>query len=146
MLTLKLYIYQFLVVTHVCHNVKAPKIVYTPIWTKISGSVKNCAHRGKKQPWQEVGGVYTFVKSLWCLHTTRNWTYINSRKIQYYNCHKIWYLFFVFWDLSFKVCITVCFMPSFCKKHDLLLSEYKINYPVKMEFFCYIFSGYVRVT
>ena len=58
------------------------------------------------------------------------------------------YVFFVFWNISFKVCNNACIMPRFGKNHfhPFLLSVSKMNDTVNFEdSFLYIFSAYQTI-
>ena len=70
----------------------------------------NC--RTSSFSYKEVGGGYITVNVLIpaCCHRIK---FIQIRTTKHYNCHMLWYLLFLFWKFSSKLCNTDCIMPSF---------------------------------
>ena len=93
--------------------------------TAITDSINNYIHHGEKQPLQGIGGGHIFLKhSDACALPVVELIDIveNTQDLNY---HKLWYLFFVFWDFTFKVCNTAWIMPRFCEQ-SILVNFYSV--------------------
>ena len=90
-----------------------PIIVSSEIYSNIWLNQELCP-LWKKYPQHEVGGSYIVIKNsdAWALPDIELIYMVKK----HFNYHKLWYLSFVFWDFSFKVCNTAWIMPFFCEK------------------------------
>ena len=132
----------FLVAIYVCLNVRPLTIICT-FYTKICDSINNYVHHGQKH----VEYSYIFVKPIWFLCASSDWTYRHGRKTQHFNYYKLWYLFLYFEILhsNYVILLGLCLILAEILFLSTLLGVCRMNYPVKVNgHYLQVFSGYVH--
>ena len=92
--------------------------------TKRFESINNYVHNGKERPHQVFGDGYIIAKTLLCLRSAGDWTYIHIRITQHIR-FTIHFCTYLFWKISFKIYNAAWVVPSFGERLTIFQGDCK---------------------